>query len=345
MSIPVFRPTIKRREMDAVLTCMVSDRIGPDQQARELVKLGCDAVGARDGLAFREYHRALEAALKLLNLPQGSAVLLSALLPGFYGTLIEGLGLVPYLIDVKPETAQIDVEMLGQVLDSWSGDLAPGALVIPSTLGFSADLSGLKSRGIPLIEDISEGFGTEAAAGPVGSFGDLVVMAMEMEHLITSGGGTLLLVRTKELASALDAYRESCDPYLFLPDMNAALGIVQMKEVEEHLEKRRQIAQIYNRALMKTRHTTFIQSQGETNCYSFPVLIEQGLAEVQRYALKHGVETRTAFTESLVSRRDNPHQHWPAAASLMSRCLLFPLYPTLGSKNISLVEKVISTLP
>lgn len=348
MSIPVFRPTIKRREMDAVLTCMVSDRIGPDQQARELVHEVSTLLQAEGGLAFREYVRAVEWALSVLELEKGSPVAVSPLLPGFYGDILDQLGLVPHLVDVDPETGQMSPELLETMIESRAarGELPLAAVILPATLGFCPDLPRFKSLGIPLVEDISEGLGaTREGSGP-GLWGDVVILAMEMEHLITSGGGTLVLVRKKELLHSLEKRREGVGSSLFLPDMNAALGLAQMNEREELLEKRKTIAGLFHRALMKTSHKTLIQrGEGEPSFFSFPVIIDVGLGEVQKYAMKHGVETRQAFHHSLAARLGDPLEMCPMAASLMSRCLLFPLYPFLGSQNIQQIEKVLSTLP
>ncbi len=327
--------------MDAVLTCMVSDHIGPGQKSRELVSQVSSFLETKGGVAFREYRRAAEAAVDALDLPDGASVIVSPLLPAFYGPVLRQRGFSLLPADVDPETAQMDPVKAGELMDR-----NPAAVLVPSSLGFCGPLEEIRELGLPLLEDVSEGLGASVETGRAGTFGDVVVLAMEMEHIVTSGGGALVLARDKDRLKKLEAVGGGFDPSVYLPDMNAALGEVQMKELEELLEKRTKIAAAYRKGLMKGRHGTFVQKHGGENVpYSYPVLLDTGLKDVHKYALKQGVETRPAFSETLLAREEAPQEVCPAAASLMRRCLLFPLYPFLGSKNVAAIEKVLSTLP
>ena len=64
--------------------------------------------------------------------------------------------------------------------------------------------------------------------------------------------------------------------------------------------------------------------------------------DVRKYARKKGVETLPAFAGRMDTEADIG---CPCAKKLLMSTLLFPLYPTLGKKNVQLVSKVLSTLP
>ena len=82
--------------------------------------------------------------------------------------------------------------------------------------------------------------------------------------------------------------------------------------------------------------------------YGFPVLVKQGRLEVRRYAEKRGIQTEAAFSDSVLSTEvaaAEKAKTYPNVEQLLRRTLLFPLYPSLGRKDIQLLCKVLSTLP
>jgi dTDP-4-amino-4,6-dideoxygalactose transaminase len=156
----------------------------------------------------------------------------------------------------------------------------------------------------------------------------------------------VLLGKGKKEAGTLKRLTEAYTPELFLPDFNSALGITQIKTVERFIERRKEIAQVFSRAVMQSRHKILIQKgEGENIYYSFPIVIDSGMKDVQSYARKKGIETKPAFTGSIIAFLPEDERKWPVAASLLLRCLLFPLYPTLTKLGIGQIEKVLTTLP
>ena len=75
------------------------------------------------------------------------------------------------------------------------------------------------------------------------------------------------------------------------------------------------------------------------------MLLAAGLREVTQYGRNKGVDIVQAFAESVLALRELPDGGFPNARPLLLRCVLFPLYPHLGKKNVSLVERVLTTLP
>ena len=74
---------------------------------------------------------------------------------------------------------------------------------------------------------------------------------------------------------------------------------------------------------------------------------------IRQYAAKNSIATRPAFSDRIIAMEElqagnntvDILSSCPNAADLWRRCVLFPLYPTLGKKNIQLIAKVLATLP
>ncbi len=341
MSIPVFRPSIKRREMDSVLSCMVSDNIGPGQYSEQLSELLNRVCDTRVSLLLREYERALELCFRCLELPEGSEVILSPLVPGTYLHALKLCGLVPVFVDVDENLAVPDLESIEGKINEKTG-----AVVLAGVFGYQWDLADWEHPELSLIEDISHSYGSIRDGLPAGCRGDIVLMRLEPHDLITTGGGAVLLARGKKYADTLSSLVKNYDSTIVLSDMNAAFGLSQIREFDKHLGVRNELYQLFLSALRKGKHGFF--SDFEQDCTvrsSFPVLVKGNRQEIQNYARKKGVDTTLAFQGCCLEEELGDMIVCPVAESLILNCLLFPLYPSMGKANSDIVARVLSTLP
>ncbi|MDR2029308.1 MAG: DegT/DnrJ/EryC1/StrS family aminotransferase [Treponema sp.] len=346
MKIEVYSPTIRRKEMDAVLTAMVEDKIGPGEYAQRLLQIAREHLGYDYCLALRSPAIALYLALKALNLEDGQGVIISALSPRYYKRVIEGMRLVPLYGDVLPALPCLGPQTVEAVL-ARKTEASPRCIVLHHTLGFVPDMSGISGLGLPLIEDCSRSYGTIPAEGEGAAVqaGTLSILGLEEKDMLTGGGGALLYAANRRDASVL---RNQADlpPEYGLPDLNAAMAVVQFKEAGRNLEKRKEIAQVYTQSSLRTRHKRFVQAGNtEYNNYAFPLILETGMKDVKAYARRKDIAVENAFEDTLMGAGAVPPALCPDAYSLSLRTALFPLYPRLGASETGKVAKLIVTLP
>jgi dTDP-4-amino-4,6-dideoxygalactose transaminase len=97
---------------------------------------------------------------------------------------------------------------------------------------------------------------------------------------------------------------------------------------------------------MKSRHKTLKQrNETEAPFFSFPVLLSSSMNEVRKYARKRNLDTLPAFLDSVIAVTEEEKGEFPNARNILLRCLLFPMYPMLGKKNVDLICRVLATLP
>ena len=341
MALPVYRPTVKRKDMGSVLSCIVSDKIGPGEIARDLVSRVTHMLGHAGGITLANSYLALSAALEALGLAGGDPVILPALAPALWLRVLQDRGLVPLVADVEPDAGTLDPQQVAPLVQKGAR-----AILVPHTLGLIADIEALRTHGIPILEDASQAFGGKSGEQPCGSAADICLMALDPESIITCGGGALVAARTKTASAALRRIQDSSPLYSQLPDMNAALGISQLAALEDFVMARREIAAAFQQALLKSRHKPLIQKTAADNVLSsFPVALSDGMKDVRQYALKKNIDTAPAFAGSIAALEDSPAAHCGNARSLVLRCLLFPLYPMLGKRDVEGVCRVLATLP
>lgn len=344
--IETYSPTIRRREMDAVLTVLVEEKIGPGERAGMLIQSAKEHIGFDYCATLRSPAFALYAALDLLNLEDGREVVISALSPLYYIRVIEALRLKPVFCDTPPGSAVADKDAVQAVLTSETR-----AVVLRHTLGYTPDSAAIAELGIPVIEDCSQSFGTfvgESLLTPVGFF---AILGLEERDMLTCGGGALLFAMNRRDGTVLRNHiRESTGgafpPETALPDMNAAMAIVQMREARRNLAKRREIANVYTQAALRTRHKRFIGRDGvEYNNYAFPLVLETGMKDVAAYAKKKDIAVENAFADTAAGLGLVDAKRCPESCSLALRTALFPLYPRLTGAEIEKTAKLIGTLP
>ena len=329
--------------MHSVLSCLVTDLIGPAAIADDLVATVSGEYGFEGGAAVREYVRGIGMIFEALELEEGDRVILSPLSPGAYTRAVRSRGLVPLFADVGSDDACIDPESAAAISDERTK-----AIIVHAPLGRVPDMAGLVRIDLPLVVDIGEALGAREHNGYLGVSARYLLVPMETDGIATAGGGTLVLAKGKPELQALSRAEEGLTPDTLLPDLNASLGLVQWREYPQALEARDLIYEAYLKSLMKGPYRT-LGSPGDEEVravpYSFPVVLAGGMNEVRRYARKKGFETIPAFSNRMFDDYPEAGESCPIAKSLMMSTLLFPLYPTLGKKNIQLATKVLSTLP
>ena len=338
MAVPVFRPSIKRREMDNVLSCLVSDRIDPGALSQDLAAKISDYLGLAGGVCYSSYYASLSAAIDTLALSPNEHIIISALSPSIYLDVLEEKRLVPLYADVDPESGSMSFGKAEKLMGE-----NPKAIIVHYTLGYIPDLEALANLGLPLIEDLSQGLGGNLGARRCGTFGELTVVSLDTPNIVTAGEGGVVLAKDRRDLKKLKSQRVAANHHL--SDLNASLGLAQLKEIESFIATRRDIAKIFSRSVLKSRHKTLTQAGDADNVfYSFPVVLGSGMREVIQYSRRFGIQSEPAFGDSVIAATGE-HQSTRNARNIAPRCILFPLYPMLGKKNVETISRVISSAP
>ena len=350
--IQTYSTTIRRREMDAVLTCMVDEKIGPGELNGRLIQQVKEFFGCDGAVALRSPSLALKYALRALDLQAGAKIMLSALAPYWQYQTIQELGFEPLVLDVTEYNSMPSIEIISE------GIKAGGVLLIlHETEGILPDFAAIQNLGIPFIEDISQSAGASVAEldenGVIsdkrrlaGSFGIFSILGLEERDVITAGGGSILYASGRRDWIVLKKYVDLAPVTDLLPDINSALAWVQIKEYNRNENTRKELFSLYQHACMIGKHKTFSREMdnGSTMC-SFPLILASSFKDVKQYAAKKDIEIRLAFENSIVANQESVSDTCIKAKSLFLRCIHVPLYPRLTKSESAKIVKVLGTLP
>ncbi len=340
MIIQLEKPTLRRKDMDAVLQTMADEKIGPGALTSTFVSLLTQTMGKYPYVhALRDRFHALRFALMAIGVGEGSVVGTDVLSPRFYRDVLASLGAHIQLYDIEVDTGTVSFDALvGQELT---------ALIICDHYGNIPPDRGWDSLGIPIIEDITESFGSSYGGMKAGDVGDIVVCAFEESCVVSTAGGAAVMTNDDGIGSLLASYIDPLHSVIALPSMNAALGVVQLQQLEKNLQKRRAIFDKYRYALMKSRHSMFgiRDLDFDTNGHGFVVVLDSKPSQAIQFALRYEVDTALAFDDTLIGDAIDRFDLFPNAIPCVTRGVRFPLYPFLGIQQILQIEKVISHLP
>lgn len=287
--IPYGRQDINQADIDAVVNVLRSDFLtqGPVVPAFEnAVAMHC---GVRHAVAVNSATSALHIACLALGVANGDIVWTSPITFVASANCARYCGAAVDFVDIDPLTYNMSVECLRSKLKGAQKIGKLPKVVIPVHLcGQSCDMAAIhelgQQYGFKIIEDASHAIGGTYRREPVGNcrFSDITVFSFHPVKIITTGEGGMAVTNDDKLASHMARLRthgitrdpaemthEPDGPWYYqqlelglnyrLTDIHAALGLSQMKRLEEFVETRNQIANRYTKVLAHLPVTVQLQ--------------------------------------------------------------------------------------
>ena len=349
--IQTYSTTIRRKEMDAVLTCMVDEKIGPGELNAKLITQIKEFIKCDGAVALRSPAIALKYALMSMGLEANSKVMVSALAPAWQYQSLVSMGFEPLVLDVDEVNGLVNEQIINEGIKQGGK-----VLLLHETEGILPNLDKIVKLGVPIIEDVSQSAGSAfSMTGEddsaqqqkmAGTFGVYSILGLEEKDVITAGGGAVLISPGRREWIVLKKYVEEAPLTDLLPDINAALAWVQVKEFARNEKTRKELFAMYQQACFIGRHKMYARENenGSTAC-SFPLVLSSSYKDVKQYAAKKDIEINLAYENSIIALKDELSETCIHAKSLYLRCVHIPLYPRLTHAESSKIIKVLSSLP
>ncbi len=311
---PVNKPLITKQDIESVTSALNEGWISGDGPVvQEFETRFAELVDRKFGVAVCNGSVALDLAFEVLNLPEGSEVILPSFAIVSCLAPILRQKLSPIFVDADSSTWNVDLE---KVYTSISPKTS--AILVVHTYGLGSPLNELESHcranGIYLIEDAAEAHGVRIQGRPAGSFGDISTFSFYANKLITTGEGGMVLTNDVMLSNRLSALRnlafkkekrfihDEIGHNFRLSSLQAALGISQLSRIEKTVEHRVRIANTYKQQLLYQNLFKFQPSHDEhsNNVYWVVGILLGDKIKAYKDELVHnlavmGIQTRPFF--------------------------------------------------
>lgn len=191
---------------------------------------------------------AVEVGLQALRLPEGSLVGMAAYdYPGNF-LAIHALGLMPFLIDTDPDTAQISLSGIQNALGH-----GISALVVSHLHGGLVPMRGVmalcENAGVAVIEDACQAPMAVVQGKPAGSWGDFGALSFGGSKLITSGRGGAVLSRKPDLAQRAKMHLLRGSKIAALSELQALVLLPQFMDLKKNNQSRQLSARLLEKEL------------------------------------------------------------------------------------------------
>ena len=262
--IPVNTPLLNGNEKKYVLDCIDTGWISSEgPYISKFEEAFASRMGRRYAVAVCNGSVAIDIALAALHLGDGDEVILPTFTIISCAAAIVRAGAVPVVVDSDPLTWNINVDMIEEKIT-----LKTKAIMVVHIYGLPVDMDPIfrlaEKHGLKIIEDAAEVHGQNYRGRPCGSLGDISTFSFYPNKHITTGEGGMVLTDDYQIAERCRSLRNLCfkPTKRFVHDelgwnfrmtnLQAAVGVAQLERLDEFIERKRLMGQLYTKLLAGT---------------------------------------------------------------------------------------------
>jgi dTDP-4-amino-4,6-dideoxygalactose transaminase len=349
--IPHNRPTLGAGDREAVAAVLKSGWIAPGARVKEFEEGLAGFLGSGgSATAVETGTAALHLALEALEIGNGDEVILPTYVCSAVLNAVHYAGAHPVLADIGPSGFNISPEDVRKKLSTKTG-----AIIVPHLYGSPAEIQEICELGPPVIEDCAQSLGATVVGRMTGTVGECSICSFYATKLLTTGKGGAIFSRRRDLMNTVrDLVDFDCRPsyrvrYNYrMNDLQAALGISQLRKLEEFIEKRRSIAAAYHRILDGTPGVLAARPRDGTTgvWYRYVISSRRDPAEIKERFRKEGIAVINPLEPwELLHRylRLNP-AGFPNAERAAGETISVPIYPSLTPAEIARIGEALGTI-
>lgn len=372
--IQVFRPSMGEEEVQAVREVLESGWIGLGPKTAEFEGEFAAYVGAKYAVGLNSGTAALHLALSAFGIGEGDEVLVPPIT--FVSTVHAILynNAAPVFVDVYPDTLCIDVEDMERKITEKT------KAVIPVHYGghpceMDEIMEIAHKEGLIVVEDAAHACGSEYKKRKIGSTGDATCFSFHAVKNLATGDGGMITTdnkevyellkrlrwvgidkstweRTEAIGEAMKSERKEYGKYgwyyevnelgykYHMNDIAAAIGLVQLKELEKTNQRRREIVESYNQAFGDIEWIeTPVEREYVKSAHHNYVIKTPYRDELNLYLRDKGIATGVHYMPIHLQPyyRKQFYAGVPVAEKVWTTLLTLPLYPDLTDEDFDYV--------
>ena len=249
--IPVAKPEIGKAERRAVDRVMRSGLLAQGPEVSNFEKEFSRIVGDRECVAVNSGTSALHIALLSLGIGKGDEVIVPSFTFAATANSVALTGATPIFVDIDPQTLCIDPIAIAKAITPKTK-----AIQVVHLYGLPAEMPSImklaKKHKLLVIEDAAQAHLASVEGRPVGTFGDAAAFSFYPTKNMTSGEGGMIVFKDSSAARTARLYRnqgmekryenEIVGFNLRMTDIHAAIGRVQLSQLDGRTKKRQENA-------------------------------------------------------------------------------------------------------
>ena len=358
------KQNISEDDIKSVIEVLKSPYLTCGPKVKEFEKAICDYTGAKYCVALNSATSTLHVAMMALGISKGDEVITTPITFLASANCARYCGADVKFADIESDTANIDPNEIEKHITDKTKAIIPVHFA-----GQSCDMEKIykiaQKHNLKIVEDAAHAIGSEYKGKKVGccEYSDMVVFSFHPVKTITTAEGGAVVTNNKELYEKLCAYRshgmhkdgEMANTWEYemrelgynyrMTDVQAALGISQLKRLDELKKRRREIVDFYNKNL-NIEH--LIEKDFSNACFHlYPILIEDRkdfYFKARQKGLFLQVHYIPVHTQPYYKNLGYKMGDYPKAEEYYRKCISLPLYPDLKDEDLIEITKRIKEL-
>lgn len=368
------RPWLGKEEEKEIIDTLRSGWLTTGPKTREFERLFADYIGCKHAVGLNSCTAGLHLALSSLGIGPGDEVITTPVTFPATANVVVHQGAKPVFVDVEPETLNIDAGQIENRLTENCKAILPVHLY-----GHPCDMDTIlrlaQKYRVAVVEDAAHAVESEYHGKKVGNIGDLTAFSFYATKNMTTGEGGMLTTNKDELAEKIrimslhgitaDAWmRHGNGDYVHwdvlypgykynMFDLQASLGIHQLKRIGLFWQRRKRWVELYNEAFVDVSEIQLLREKTNVKhgYHLYPILVKTEKLTVDRDVVLRllkesgigvGVHFRALhllsyYSETFSYKRGD----FPNAEYASDRLLSLPLYPKMKEED---VRRVIAVL-
>ena len=298
-------PNIAGNEWKYVKDCLDTGWVSSvGAYVNQFENMVAEFAGCKYGVATSNGTAALQVALQLANVQRDDYVIVPNVTFIASVNSIKYSGANPILIDVDPQTWQMDLNLLEDFLENETGQKNGQCVYLKNyrvikcimpvhVLGNVCDMDRLMKLAdeynLAIVEDATESLGSYYKGRHTGGFGLLGCFSFNGNKIITTGGGGVIVTNNEELAKKAKhlTTQAKSDTFEYIHDevgynfrlvnVLAAMGVAQMELLPSFIKRKKTIDAMYKKQLGGVGDITFqkVEPSVDPNCWLFTLMTDK----------------------------------------------------------------------
>lgn len=359
--IPISEPSVGKAELANVIEAVKSGWVSSRGRFVSLFEEDFAHLhGMTHAISTSNGTNALHLALAALGVGPGDEVIVPSLTFVASGNSVRYCGARPVFVDTDARSWQMDPAKIEKAVTKRTK-----AIMAVHLYGHACDMDAIvriaKRNKLFLVEDNAEGLGSFYKGRRTGTMSDISCFSFYGNKVMTTGEGGMCLTRQSPLARRMAILRdhgmslerkywhEEIGFNYRMTNIQAAMGVAQLKRLPEFLAKRKTIASWYDHDLASLRREGLLEFQPQMkwstqNHWMYCIALPQGeprRKEIMDELYRNGVETRPLFYPLHTFPPYAGKLRLPVAEELSERGLTLPMSVNLTRKQVRFVASAL----
>jgi dTDP-4-amino-4,6-dideoxygalactose transaminase len=363
--IPFTRPSFNQETIDAVSEVLRSGWVTSGPKLAEFETTLSKYFGGRPVRCFANGTATMKIALQVAGIGDGDEVITTPISWVATSNVILSVGAKPVFVDIDPATRNIDLNKVAAAITPKTRAIMPVYLA-----GLPVDMDQLYALAeqykLRVIEDAAQAFGSQWQGKKIGSFGDLVSFSFQANKNLTTVEGGCLVLNNLDEAKLAEKFRlqgltrqgmDGMDVDVLggkdnLTDVNAAIGLEQLKQLPSYQTRRAELARQYfdviraelKLARLEGLHLELpVENFTDSNWHMFQVVLPldqlktdraQVMTELKDLGIGTGVHYPAITGFTLYKNQGFKTSDTPIAERIGRSILTLPLFPAMADEDI-----------